>query len=612
MFILGILSLAQITFIPGTLIIRITKVKTTGIQRLLFVFGFSLIANYIIVFILTALRIYQRPIVLTIFIIEIISLIWLFREKLNSPSSLTFNRIWESFVKIIRNLLHSDEQDKDKKTIFTLQLVVTLLCMVLALVTIYWTTKIFLHNLGSVFSEWDAIMSWNRWAVEWSNNRIPLRTNRYPQLMPTNLSLTYVFIGAANIQIFAKAIAPLFAIGIFLMFFDLALERKSAGLFASMALAYLMLKKLVPLGMENGYSDIPVAFMGFLPIYLLLKAHHANGSHTTKQAIFIGMIFAAGASVTKQPGLYILGLFPFFALILWLMKSGAISTEFWRTLLIAFSIALIIAAPWYVYKEIVFAKSLDTPEFKGLLEATSKVHQNLGIVDRMFEAFNLLGIYKWIILALPIIFFFNDSYTRWFVIIIVPYILLWSAFASYDTRNLAIIIPLICLTAGLGLQKLFILALQALHHIKISRWKVFVWIIPILIISLIANFFITPLRLTERQTNLQKQNFSPALNEEIYQLIQKNDTHTKFLTNYPIQYLPGLNADYQNVFWFNDYDSFIGLLHKDPLINYILMPNYADTQIVEYVNNGITTGKYILIFENDDWINYQLIKITVK
>lgn len=68
LFFLGMLSFFQIVFIPGFILLRLSKLITKNIiQTIIYSFSLSLIVNYLVVFFLTAMHIY-KPIVIYIFI----------------------------------------------------------------------------------------------------------------------------------------------------------------------------------------------------------------------------------------------------------------------------------------------------------------------------------------------------------------------------------------------------------------------------------------------------------------------------------------------------------------------------------------------------------------
>jgi hypothetical protein len=60
MFFLGILAFLQITCLPGILLIKACKLKGSLIQIVVSTFGISLVANYVIVLLLTTLGIYLQ------------------------------------------------------------------------------------------------------------------------------------------------------------------------------------------------------------------------------------------------------------------------------------------------------------------------------------------------------------------------------------------------------------------------------------------------------------------------------------------------------------------------------------------------------------------------
>ena len=93
----------------------------------------------------------------------------------------------------------------------------------------------------------------------------------------------------------------------------------------------------------------------------------------------------------------------------------------------------------------------------------------------------------------------------------------------------------------------------------------------------------------------------------LYDLIAEQGLQTKILTNYPMEYLPGL-MEFKVRSDFKDYDFFLGKLN-DPNIRYILLPNSIDSNIEEFINTRIEVGDYELIVTDKEWKVYKLIKI---
>ena len=611
MFFLGALAILQITIIPGALFLKLINFKGGMIQRLAFTFGSSLIINYCVVFLLASLGFYRQEVMLALFVIECIALGWLYRSALFSPLGPAVVRLWHSFSMTIQGLVPSRHGmvDDGNTALGVLSAVVTLIFAVLAIVCIWWVVRLFIFNIGTVFNSWDSLVSWNRWAVEWANNQVPTRTWRYPQLIPTNWSLTYVFNNDTTVQFFAKALHPVFALFILLLMFDLGLDAKTAGYFIGVVLTYLMLKKFQIEGITNGYIDVPVAFSSFLVIYTLLKASSAQDERSRRQAIILSNVYAAGAAVTKQVGVYILGVTPllvFFILIRPFYKP--IPRETWKLFLISLAVAAIIAVPWYLYKQVAFIQGFDTTETEAILQYTSNAHENMGPFESLLDALLSLEKYAWLLAFLVPALFVVAPAHRWITaLIIFPFTLIWAGVASYNTRNLTLVFPLLGMVTGMGLQQFFHLGLRLLGRLKIERWKMI--ILPALLLAaLIAGNFLLPTSLLHgRQIALQKQILSPTKNEKLYAFFEQVGPDVMILTNYPIRLLPGLENN-QISFNFSDYDIFLQKV-SDPSIEYMFVPNKADRQILEYIEQKIANGDYELVFEDNKWITYRLIRI---
>ena len=64
--------------------------------------------------------------------------------------------------------------------------------------------------------------------------------------------------------------------------------------------------------LTSGYVDIPVAFMSFVPVYLLLVSESVRSPAMVTRNLALGAIFCAGAGMTKQAGLFRpISLFPY-------------------------------------------------------------------------------------------------------------------------------------------------------------------------------------------------------------------------------------------------------------------------------------------------------------
>ena len=79
MFILGLLSFFQMAFIPGYLFLQLIKFEVKGkIQTIVYSFSLSLLLNYLIVYLLTALKLYTPFTLYIILLVEGVLLFYLF------------------------------------------------------------------------------------------------------------------------------------------------------------------------------------------------------------------------------------------------------------------------------------------------------------------------------------------------------------------------------------------------------------------------------------------------------------------------------------------------------------------------------------------------------
>ena len=211
---------------------------------------------------------------------------------------------------------------------------------------------------------------------------------------------------------------------------------------------------------------------------------------------------------------------------------------------------------------------------------------------------------------IPALFLLEGAY-RWLVILLViPFSLLWAGYFSYDTRNLALIFPVWGLAAGLCLERLIKIGFDLVLRLKVERSKAYIGVI-LLVLALIGLSFAYPAAaLKEKQTAQQKQIFNASLNAQLYDYIGQVGNNIKILTNYPIEFLPGLENLEVN-YSFTDYASFNQQISQ-PEINYLLIPVNVDDAIKRSVTQNLDNGNYRLIFEDDHFIPYQFIFMKKK
>ncbi|HAJ94643.1 MAG TPA: hypothetical protein DCP02_00270, partial [Actinobacteria bacterium] len=288
----AIVSFFQIVFIPGFIFLKFFRLKNSSIAgTIAYSFSLSLLINYLTIYHLTLAGIYTSPAAYTILIIELILLIYLaLKKKLVSTGKLYFP-------------LSSDFRSFPKNII-----------PIISAAAIMGSFYFFFSSYGDVFTHWDAVFSWNRWAIDWYLNDIPYLTYLYPQLIPANWSLSYIMMGSHIFQFAAKSIMPLFASFILITYFSLYLKKKNMAFlisilfFSAMALLYSL-----PY-IDSGYVDFASAFLSIAAFHAILVT---NTENPARKDIIIVFLMGAAAALAKQAGLIIL-IFSIFWFI-WLM-----------------------------------------------------------------------------------------------------------------------------------------------------------------------------------------------------------------------------------------------------------------------------------------------------
>jgi len=424
MALLGLLAFFQITFIPGYIFLNILKPqKGNKLQTIVYSFSLSLLINYFLIYFFTLINCYRPCVIYTILIVEIIYLIY-FIMKRRIHFYVTFNT----------NALESN-------LFFTTAVLITA-------VFFYF----FISNINAVFNNWDPAFSWNRWAIDWYLNEIPSLTNLYPQLIPSNWSLTYMMMQTHHIQLFAKSVMPLFAIFTLFLFLNLYLKKENITYLSALIIYIVVLLNYALAFIKTGYVDIAVSFFSLLTLYAILNTKEDN---TNIKDVILIVLFSSAAALTKQIGWYIFIIS--IGWIIWsLIKNRKKTTK--TNILLAVSMLILIVlmtSSWYIVKIIEINKGLD---FSNLLFLTHDIYNGVAFIERFILGSGSLQGGTWFF-ALLVLFtaisFFNKK-SRWVSITITfPLVLLWGFFFSYDRRNLIPSIPFIAYSCAFGISFIY-------------------------------------------------------------------------------------------------------------------------------------------------------------
>ena len=608
LFLNGMLALFQITVLPGLLLLKWIKLaKSTFFQSLVYVFALSLIANFCMVIIFTALKIYTAYMLYLVVLAEIIIIFKLYSSEFKKTTAEVSESIFNKIGWHISSLVETFQRRKIHDPVYALGIIVVSVAFVyLSLDSLLWVFKIFRNNLGDIFHLGDAVLNWNPWATLYWYKQVFPDAYHYGQLIPASWSVIYKFMENTHVQFFATSIMPLFFLFALILMFDRGLESKELHFFIALVFLRYMVKKFAFEIIDDGYVDVALMFFAFLPFFVIIKARDMERNQQERY-LLLGSILAGGAGATKQGGLFVL--FAFFLLAYVLIIRNSRTTGAHQDLKLLGKMALIsclIALPWYIISEVLLRMSSRMSEFQAINEIvlgdkTYLERLTAGIL--MVEKYNILYIVS--ILTVP----FLDRIYRWLVLaVIIPYYFIWALFFSYDARNLTLTFPLVSLTAAAGLVQIGYRSEGLIRWLRLSKVKAYI-VALILVVLLFFFGAINPVfsdsALVERQISLQKKLFFPQLNEAIYAAVANSDPGTKILSNYRIELLPGLESN-AILYKFPNLADYLDKLQGNPDIRLILLSKDVSPDIVNFVLAQINDGNYNLLTEAGNWL---LIKI---
>jgi hypothetical protein len=542
-FALGILSILQMACLPGAFFAKQLKNETL-ISKIASIFGLSLVLNYLGVFLLTALQLYQPAVVYSLISAELVLLCWVYRHELLNTRSLP----QVPFTSFITSGMLGAFTGPDKPKRF--QAIIATFIVFSAFATVAYFMSVLIHCLGTTLSTWDALASWNKWAIEWSNNRIPKHTWHYPQLLPGVWSISFMVLQKETLQLFIKAFMPLFSLLSLLLLLDLGKQRRDLAFFLAVGVTgYLLYRLIQPLMIGIEYADIPAMFMTLLSFCWLLNAQKAADKTNIRQAIILSALFCSGAALCKQSGLYPAILFPLLAY--WFSLKGHPLLNFHektRLLGLGIFITLLVAGSWYLYKEFQIFQHADTSEIEFIL---AKAHKK-PLPESLSLAFAPI---PWGIRILITLALFNSLKTplgnRIFWLITLPNMLIWAFFFIYDARLVALVFPFVAIGVGLGLrQAMFQLTVWEPPVFPLQKGRytvrpVVILGIGTLIILVLSNTMFTTRTLVQRNNRELANAVDAKVNAMLYTYQRKYGFTGLIATIYrPMAFLPELKHYY--------------------------------------------------------------------
>jgi hypothetical protein len=441
-FALGIAAIIQAGLLPGYLFLRLLGLNEGLLRMVALAIPLSLLLNHLLVFGLVALGIFTPAILYTVFAAEFAVLLGLFlrdRHRVAWPPG-------SSDAKRLRSMC---DYLNGRSTLACITGNMGIAAAALTLILCIWMA---FANFGTIFDRWDAVVSWNRWALDWYAGRLPFRTWNYPQLLPTTYALTYTFLQTSEIQFFARASTSLFPIAMLLAMLDMGLRLRDSRILLAVPLAFY-LTICIAEGSMTGYADEPVAALTLIAVYCILIAGNAPTAGEARRLLAIGAMVAAAAALTKQAGWLIAAVYPVLAWIYVLRQPGVSRrTQILRAVMLM-GIILALVGPWNIYLRL----SNATSEFDFILNI---IHGERTYLERAAWGSKLLArrieappwVVHYLMPALILASLFDRRW-RWVsLLVVIPLTVVWAMYISYTQRNLAGVVPLgaISLVAGAG------------------------------------------------------------------------------------------------------------------------------------------------------------------
>jgi len=428
------LAVIQTILLPGIILIELFRIETKSfIQKWVYTFAISLFANYMLITILVVFGLYLRPVVLGIIAFELILTAYLtFKKRIIPDWNFNLKNIKTFFVGIF------NQNTKGKKVL-----------VVISSIVVLFYVSLFFSNIATIFYFVDTVnnIHWNTWSMDLSNNMFPESSSHFPQLIPSNWSISHLLIGTPNVHFFPKFFMPLFYLGNLLMMLDLALQkREKVFLIALIIYGFISPIFYTLVFMADGNADVPVSFFAFLSFYTFLNKNTEKFVWKEYALIFL---FAATGAATKLAGFYV---FLFMSLICLynLIKNFKLVTrkEFISIIILVIGI-LSINLFWHFFKPQEMVSGLHQPQW---LRSTSY----WGIFkDALDMIYHNIGLPVVAFLAITILFSLLTKESRYVTLIfVIPPTLIWMLKYSSDFRNLSFVIPFISFVSAYGFLKM--------------------------------------------------------------------------------------------------------------------------------------------------------------
>lgn len=428
MILLIILGLAQALILPG-LICSYYLRDIRPVDRLILASTLSLVINYFVVWGLYLLDIYSQATILAIMLIEVGVLL----------------KLRVLFVKDIVDVYKSAHdfivRCRGAQTISFFALLFLLFC-------IYYFYLLKANGFLTVFTHWDAVVSWNRWAVELYDGTFQ-GSRGYPLAVPILWSIVYVVSEETNVQTLAKYICVYWPfVGGLALFASARYAPKLKNVLALSSIFYLYLLSKGSHTIDFVFSGLVDPFMaafGALFIYFAAAvSSKVIADHKEFKAIVAAVLVSlAGGALIKLTGVILL--FDFICLICIFTLYKKQFQQCRRYILVISAMVLFLAIHWYLITTFYLRDWQTISQYDSL--------QDPRIWMRPYLHLSLFGnTFGWLLTGFAVIGAFSSrSALAVFWMLVLPLFAFCALTVGYDLRATFIVFAPIAVLASAGI-----------------------------------------------------------------------------------------------------------------------------------------------------------------
>ena len=335
------------------------------------------------------------------------------------------------------------------------------------------------------FAYGDAVVSWNRWAIELYQDRFVDNIGFYPIFWPSLWSMIYSAQGDESFWIFSKATLLIIPFLYFFICFKFLIEKKFLE-FAFFIFVFFEIFFQWPFRVYlfSGYMDNPVALLSLVLLMLIINLNFEKKINQNINVLLIFSCLAGIISITKFSGIFTL---LFFWLYLIYLFNNRIFNKNFLTLNILISLV-----PLLIYCSIYFIV-LDFSLFNYNIYLLLSISEEKAFSNILVTSFfrilqNLNPFLLILMIGLSILNFFNKNLIsnigKISLITFVIGILLYSPF-SYDPRNSFYLVIFLILSSYCSIKNFKFNK----YNLRFKNFKKY-FITIMLFIILVFSFFV--------------------------------------------------------------------------------------------------------------------------